>query len=241
MKILSIGNSFSQDAHRYLHSIAKKEGVNIKCVNLYIGGCSLHRHYVNMLGDVEGYAFEFNGEPTGLKVSIKEALISDEWDYVTLQQNSPDSDDYDRYVPYGRELAEYVRKFCPKAKLLIHHTWAYEEGSQRLKDMMGYETPREMLSAVSTAYNRFAEDIKADGIIPAGEAMMKAVELQIGKIHRDGYHASKGAGRYLLGLTWYRYLTGNDISNNTFDDLDVPVTDEERAIVIKAVKETFGE
>ena len=117
MKILSIGNSFSQDAHRYIHDIAKKEGVNIKCVNLYIGGCSLRRHYVNMLGDVEGYAFEFNGETTGLKVSIKEALMSDEWDYVTLQQNSPDSDDFETYTPYGRELAAYVRKFCPKAKL----------------------------------------------------------------------------------------------------------------------------
>ena len=241
MKILSIGNSFSQDAHRYIHAIAKKEGVNIKCVNLYIGGCSLRRHYVNMLGDVEGYAFEFNGETTGLKVSIKEALMSDEWDYVTLQQNSPDSDDFETYTPYGKELAAYVRKFCPKAKLLIHHTWAYEAGSSRLNDMMGYETPREMLSAVSKAYNRFAEDINADGIIPAGEAMLKAVELGIGKIHRDTFHAAKGTGRYLLGLTWYKYLTGNDISNNTFDDLDEPITHEERAIVIRAVNETFGE
>ena len=53
MKILSIGNSFSQDAHRYIHDIAKGEGVNIKCVNLYIGGCSLQTHYVNMMGDVQ--------------------------------------------------------------------------------------------------------------------------------------------------------------------------------------------
>lgn len=49
MKILSIGNSFSQDAQRYLHRLAKHEGVQLKTVNLYIGGCSLQRHYENIL------------------------------------------------------------------------------------------------------------------------------------------------------------------------------------------------
>ncbi len=34
MKILSIGNSFSQDAQRYLHALAKVEGVDLKTVNL---------------------------------------------------------------------------------------------------------------------------------------------------------------------------------------------------------------
>ena len=59
MKILSIGNSFSQDAHRYLHKLAKQEGVDLKTVNLYIGGCSLRTHYLNMLGDYANYIFEF--------------------------------------------------------------------------------------------------------------------------------------------------------------------------------------
>ena len=49
MKVLSIGNSFSQDAQRYLHRLAKEDGTFIKCVNLYIGGCSLQTHYINML------------------------------------------------------------------------------------------------------------------------------------------------------------------------------------------------
>ena len=48
MKILSIGNSFSQDAQRYLHRLAKNEGVDMKTVNLYIGGCPLRSHYLNI-------------------------------------------------------------------------------------------------------------------------------------------------------------------------------------------------
>ena len=45
MKVLAIGNSFSNDAMRYLHEIAKADGVDMKTVNLFIGGCPLSRHY----------------------------------------------------------------------------------------------------------------------------------------------------------------------------------------------------
>ena len=38
MKILSIGNSFSDDAQRYLRAIAASEGVEIETLNLCIGG-----------------------------------------------------------------------------------------------------------------------------------------------------------------------------------------------------------
>ena len=38
--------------------------------------------------DAADYDFEFNGVRTGIKVSIKQALQSDIWDVVTLQQAS---------------------------------------------------------------------------------------------------------------------------------------------------------
>lgn len=44
MKILAIGNSFSQDATRYLQDIAASAGENLFVRNLYIGGCSLEMH-----------------------------------------------------------------------------------------------------------------------------------------------------------------------------------------------------
>ena len=49
MNILAIGNSFSQDATRYLQKIARADGEKISVINLVIGGCSLERHYLNML------------------------------------------------------------------------------------------------------------------------------------------------------------------------------------------------
>lgn len=67
--------------------------------------------------------------------------------------------------------------------------------------------------------------------------MYKAIELGIGKIQRDTLHASLGAGRYLLALTWYKTLTNNDVTFNTFNGFNEPVTDREREIIIKAVNE----
>ncbi len=238
MKVLSIGNSFSQDAQRYLHRLAAGEGVNMKCVNLYIGGCTLRTHYLNMLSNAEAYDFQFNGQSTGIKISISKALASDDWDVVTLQQASHKSYDYASYTPYLEALAEYVRKYCPHAKIYIHETWAYEAGSTRLAST-GFETPEDMLAAARASYANAASAILADGIIPSGDAMLAAVHGGIAKIHRDTFHASLGAGRYLLALTWYRALTGGDIWNNRFDELDEPIDEFEREIVIKAVTDTI--
>lgn len=241
MKILSIGNSFSQDAQRYLHRLALKEGINMKTVNLYIGGCPLRTHYLNILEDKAAYDFQFNGESTGLKVSIRQVLASDDWDYITLQQASHYSAKPGSYTPYIEEVADFVRMYCPKAKLLIHQTWAYETGSVKLAGQERFATDAEMFAEVEKAYETAAGLIDADGIIPAGKAMLTAAQTGIEKIHRDTYHASLGAGRYLLALCWFKYLTGRDITDNGFDGFDVPVTPEERKIVISAVNKVFGE
>lgn len=240
MKILSIGNSFSQDAQRYLHRLAKQDGTELKTVNLYIGGCPLRKHYLNMLDDNAAYDFEFNGEKTGIKVSMRQALVSDDWDFITLQQASPLSGKCETYSPYIEALADYVKRYCPHAKILIHQTWAYEDGSERL-EKVGYASAGDMLSDVRDCYSKAAEKIQASGIIPCGEAMMKALELGMEKIHRDTFHASLGAGRYLLALCWYKVLTKKDITGNAFDDFDVPVTEQERKIVIKAVNSVLAQ
>ena len=234
MKILSIGNSFSQDAQRYLHEIAKKDGTDLQVVNLFIGGCSLRTHYLNILGDKIAYELGYNGQNTGIKVAIKQVLESVEWDVVTLQQASAFSANFETYFPYMAEIEKYVKIYCPHAKIFIHETWAYEDGCERLHSLR-FNNAKEMLSNIQESYKKAKDVIKADGIIPCGTAMMKALDLGLGKAYRDTYHASLGAGRYLLALTWYKTFTGKDISQNDFDAFDEVVTETERKIVIKAV------
>ncbi len=238
MKILTIGNSFTQDPVRYLHGIARADGLDFEIVNLVIGGCSLERHYRNMLGDTKEYNLEVNGHYTGFFVSLKEALLSREWDVITLQQASHFSFDKSTYVPYIFELVSFVKRHAPKAKLLIQQTWAYEDGSDRLRIVAGYETSDGMLADVKKAYGEIAEEVGFDGIIRSGELFGELLRRGIDKVHRDTFHASLGLGRYALGLLWYRSLSGRNVSENSFCDFDSPVSEEEIAI-IKACVDSF--
>ena len=237
MNILSIGNSFSQDAQRYLHQIAKADGVVIQTFNLYIGGCSLSTHYENMLSEEPVYTLEMNGVSTGFKVSLKEALSNRDWDVVTVQQASNQAPYYDSYQPYLNELVEYIRRFVPKTKIAIHQTWAYEQGSSRLCEELHYSDYKEMLQDVVKAYRKAAQEIRADYIIPSGKVFGALIENGIKGVHRDTFHASLGLGRYALGLTWYRFLTGNDVMKNSFNDFDEKVPTKQIRIAKKCVSE----
>lgn len=232
MKILAIGNSFSQDATRYLHGIARAGGVSLKVVNLYIGGCSLYRHYRNMLSGSDAYSLELNGVSSGFYVSMKEALLSDEWDVVTLQQNSANSWKEESYEPYLSRLAAFVREHAPAAKLYLHKTWAYENGCKRL-ELIGAESAEQMFNDLTRAYDRARDLISADGMIYSGDAMYRLhseLMKEERSAFRDTFHASLGLGRYLLGLMWYGTLCGGDVAGNTFRDLDKPVSEERIAL-----------
>ena len=235
MKILSIGNSFSMDAQRYIHSIARSDKVDITAANLYIGGCPLELHYRNMLSQRSEYEYWLNGFNSFLKVSIDEALLSTGWDVITLQQASHFSFDYETYQPYLNALASYVRECVPKAKIVIHQTWAYEKDSNRLHTY-GFDNPKDMFSKLEDAYAKGAEDINADLLIPSGKLLDMLLDAGIEKVHRDTFHASYGLGRYAIGLLWYAMLTGNDITCNSFDDFDEEITPEQIAIVKACVK-----
>ena len=236
MNILAIGNSFSQDANRYFYGVAKAAGVNIFNANIFIGGCPLERHFRNMMGDKKEYDLELMGVTTGFKTSIKEALLSRSWDVVTLQQASHFSAFPDTYTPYVEELARYVRALCPKAKVYIHQTWAYEDGSARL-DSMRFPTRAEMFASVKSSYATASERIAADGIIPSGEVMERLTALGIEKVHRDTFHANLGVSRYALALTWLEILLGISAEGNSFREFDFAVTEEEVAIAQKAAHE----
>ena len=234
MKVLSIGNSFSQDAQRYLHGIARADHTEMRAVNLYIGGCSLEQHAQNLHDDAKAYSLELNGETSGFSVSIREALCSQAWDAVTIQQASHFSTKYATVQPFAGELAKEIRSLCPGARLLVHETWAYEEGSERLTQMMGYRKAEDMFHDLHAVYRRMAREVSADGIIPAGTLLFDLAG-KIGKVHRDTFHASLGAGRAALGLLWYHRLTGRPIGKNPFRDFDEPVTERERSLIVQAV------
>ena len=103
----------------------------------------------------------------------------------------------------------------------------------------GYLYAKDMLEDIKRAYAEAVKAIGADGIIPCGQAMFNATQMGNYKVYRDSFHASFGVGRYILALTWYKALTGKDITKDSFSEFDRPVSEQEREIAIKAVDSAF--
>ena len=219
MNILSIGNSFSVNAHHYLHKIARlDEKQPILAWNLYIPGCSLVTHFRNYHTDANAYMLYLNGMKSELKISIKKALLALDWDIVTVQQASIASFKYDAYQPYISELTDAIRDLCPKAKIVVHQTWAYEPESEKLASA-GFEKDSDMFREIAGCYDKAANAINADFVIPAGYAMQAMLKMGIPKVHSDGFHANS-IGMLGIGLTWYQALTKRSVKNLDFSHFD---------------------
>lgn len=238
MKILSIGNSFSQDAHKWLNKLAKVNGVCMETTNLYIGGCSLETHWTNVEQNNEYYDLEINGGCSERKISISEALEMDNWDIITVQQVSGLSGLEETYEPYISNLIEVVRKNVPNAKLYFHQTWAYETDSSH-GDFVRYNNDQqEMFDRIIKTSEKIAGSIDAK-IIPVGRVIQhlreKIAEFDYKNgglsLCRDGFHLTLDYGRFAAAATWLRTITGIDVSATEFEDFDIELLKKIVAVV----------
>lgn len=128
IRILAIGNSFSVDAMQYLYGILEDIGYEeITLGNLYIGGCTLETHSKNFTNNSASYTYYTNTTGSWNEVSSykpHDALKSEEWDLITMQQGSPVSGVPSSYDPYLATLVASVRTYCADAELAWHMTRA---------------------------------------------------------------------------------------------------------------------
>lgn len=175
VRLLTVGNSFSQNATKYLDKIVDADGntlVHHRCV---IGGSGPDQHLAKAL------AFEKDpSDKTGLYnggMSLKQELQAEKWDIITIQQASIRSHDAANYRPAAKELHDYIKKYAPMSEVVIHQTWAYRIDDPRFtkpSDKPGEpKTQKEMYDGLSTAYRIIAKEL---GIrrIPVGDAFYLA-------------------------------------------------------------------
>lgn len=222
MKVLSIGNSFTQDANYYLHQIGEAAGVENELVNLVIGGCPLEKHWNNLQSGEKEYQVEINGvmiDPDRL-VSIKEILVEKDWDVIVTQQASHDSGIKDSYEPFLGNMLAVFKECAPNAKVFINETWAYEPDSTHpCFDRYDHNTQK-MYECLHDAYYTAAE--KHDlPVIPSGTLIQKiraTEEYSNGtrSICRDGFHMDLIYGRYAVGCMWAKCIFGITLKGNDY-------------------------
>ncbi|NDW10714.1 DUF4886 domain-containing protein [Dysgonomonas sp. 520] len=223
IKILAIGNSFSEDAvENYLYEIGKADDVTLIIGNMYIGGCNLETHWNNANDNKASYEYRkiVDGTKTNTKDTKLETAIADEdWDYISFQQASPNSGQYNTYFPYLTNLLAYVKTKAtnPNVKYAFHSTWAYQQNSTHSGFANYGKDQMTMYNAIVDASNRAATEVGISIVIPSGTAIQNARTSFVGdNLCRDGYHLDTNIGRFIAACTWYEKLTGKNILDNTY-------------------------
>ena len=218
LKILTIGNSFSDDTMQYVYKIAKSAGVEkIKLGNLYIGGCSLDTHTSNAKTNARAYDYRTNSADAWVNTPsyrMKDAITSENWDFISLQQASGSSGIANTYANL-QYMIDYVSELAPESKLVFNMTWAYQKDATHA-EFPKYESNQIKMyeSIVAAVQSEVATKSRIEYIVPNGTAIQNARTSYVGdRLTRDGFHLSLDLGRYIAGLTFFYQLTGISIEN----------------------------
>lgn len=232
LKILSIGNSFSMDAHKGLHDIAESAGVPMILGNLYVGGADLETHWNNVNNNLSPYQYQkyVPGQAARTDTagaSVYFALNNENWDIITFQQSSAYSGVYDRYQPYLNNLIQYVNtyKTNPDAKFAVFMTWAYASNVTRTAFTNYYGGDQmTMYNAIVDANLQAMNETGIDILIPGGTAIQNGRSSDYlmtidNELTSDGEHLGE-MGDYIAGMSFFETLAAPQYSKNIFTDVD---------------------
>lgn len=223
VKILAVGNSFSEDAlEHFLYQVVNSEGIEIIVGNLYIAGCSLERHWQNASNNQSDYSYRKIVEGTKRtkeKVSLLEAIQDEDWDFISFQQASHLSGIYSTYERYVTPLLEYVKDNNKNdhTQYVFHQTWAYS-GDSGHDGFRYYNNNQErMYENIVKATDRTSDETELKIVVPSGTAIQNARTSFVGdNFCRDGYHLDLAIGRYTASCTWAKALLGLDVLNSSY-------------------------
>ncbi len=218
IKILAIGNSFTEDAFTYLWDIMNSLGFkSVQVAYVFIPGGSLDHHF-NCIENNTRCIFANNNSGFWIKgqKTHEDAITQQEWDFITLQQVSGESCFLHTYSAL-ENLVGYVKRNSPESKILWHQTWAYQQDFNH-SVYVNYGWDQKMM------YENICEAVQKNvltndaicGVIPSGTAVQNARTSSLGDtLTRDGFHLSE-IGKFIAGLAYAGTITGMDISGVEF-------------------------
>lgn len=266
LRILAVGNSFSDDATEYIPSLLESAGIhNVIIGRLYIGGCSLQRHCKEYEAQAHNYMYYKSGADNRWNVQKNATLldgVKDEpWDIITMQEQSGYSGIYDNIHTWLPQLMEILKRECtnPDVRLVWHETWAYAKNAYQHPDFPKYGNDQDrMLEGIRSCVQRLQDDFDIETVIPCGEAIQLARASRLNNVGevpadtraydltRDGYHLSRQFGRYLAACTWFEMLVAPTVgvplskAHSTLRDTEYSLSPKDarlcRRIAVKACK-----
>ncbi len=151
-------------------------------------------------------------------------------------------------------IRDYVAEYAPDAKRMMHMSWGTNDETSRTIYNNRFADAGEYPAARLAVYNLHKEayhygasifSTEDHMLVPTSEAIKYAIDdlgfeeyvddSNLNDIYYDSSaramfrdttsHLSLPYGRVLAGLTWYEYLTGNDVRNNPYQISGIPESD----------------
>ena len=217
LKILAIGNSFTNRAIDYLPQLVNESGDSIVVACALIGSSSLETHWNNLQTNADAYYLRFVYEDTIVLYKNKSLTYCIEyldWDYVILQQLSTSSGIYNSYFPYITDLIDCIYDHASNKDVEIgfHQTWAYNQTSTR-EGFANYDNDQlVMYDSIRYVSERICQELNIKTFIPAGTAIQNARETLGDAFCYDGYHLND-LGRYVVACAWFETFFGKNCLN----------------------------
>lgn len=250
LRILMIGNSFSEDVIEYAWNIAYELGVEeLITGNAYIGGASLATHASRIADGTAVYSYAVNQSGSWIRKSgytLKSIIEAEEWDIVTMQQSSTDSGVSSKYGQNLFTVENFIKEHVKNknVKLAWHMTWAYPKANEFLTGILHNSFPiynndqMQMYSQIVSVVNSVIIPSELFyTIIPTGTAVQNLRTTSLcARINRDDCHLSIPLGRFVGAMTLVAQITGLDISKLGFRPTNMSLTNDEFNLIVKSVE-----
>jgi hypothetical protein len=258
-KVLIIGNSFSYRATcqggANLLRLADSLGIDMY---LSVVGNSSASFYVNYNSAINDKTNEYRWEGDSYsgpvskeeKLTLKESLMSKEWDYIILNQGSKLSGDIASFTPYLNDLIDFIKTYCTNenVKIGLMQTWAYATNEYPTTNTTPlFNAQEDMFNAICSAYKQAEKDFDVEFIIPCGTALQNARNTELGTSYSDfassetdGVHINS-YGTLITSLCVFNKVYGakHNIKLSEIANYGNLLSDEEFEVAKKCVREAI--
>lgn len=244
LKILCIGNSFTEDATNRLPKIIETCSLKNICIgHLIAGGATLKQYYDSYMKDSAIGLYQVTDDQMkwttiSKKITMKQALQYADWDIITFQQVSYEAGRFQTYQPYLSNLIDIAKKECKNSTPVFvwQMSWAYGTGcTEEVFGRYGYNQMK-MYNDIINATKIMMGQSDIDIVVPIGTAIQNLRNTNLNNppldITRDFRHIDQGVGRYTASCTLFQALIAPIYDVNLFDTHpfglsgNIPLTDE---------------
>lgn len=223
LNVLCVGSSFLTNTVDYVPRIMKAtKNKNISLTVLYYPAATLEQHlkfyesnqkvYQCSMSDKCGW-YRFRRE-----VSLQEALAYCKWDIVVFQQSALNAGESKYTEPYLSKLIQIAKDNNKECVMYWNMTWTFSK--KYLKTLSRYDGQQRVMYDSIVNNSMKINEMNKLIIIPSNATMQNLRNSVINEDDEftiDGLHASNGAARYALGLTFLNIILSNKFTTDNMD------------------------